>query len=103
MGSSLLYFALTPLLSISENLREREVKKIVVKVRFMVFIATVAEWLRRLTRNQIPIGSAGSNPAGCGLFFLNEPTSPVVMRQLLADCVISTSISSVRLAEWSKA
>ena len=28
-------------------------------------IATVAEWLRRLTRNQIPFGSAGSNPAGC--------------------------------------
>ena len=27
--------------------------------------ATVAEWLRRLTRNQIPFGSAGSNPAGC--------------------------------------
>ena len=30
-----------------------------------VAIATVAEWLRRLTRNQIPFGSAGSNPAGC--------------------------------------
>ena len=29
--------------------------------------ATVAEWLRRLTRNQIPYGSAGSNPAGCVL------------------------------------
>ena len=27
--------------------------------------ATVAEWLRRLTRNQIPSGCAGSNPAGC--------------------------------------
>lgn len=30
--------------------------------------ATVAEWLRRLTRNQIPFGSAGSNPAGCDIF-----------------------------------
>ena len=30
--------------------------------------ATVAEWLRRLTRNQIPNGSAGSNPAGCDIF-----------------------------------
>lgn len=30
--------------------------------------ATVAEWLRRLTRNQIPFGSAGSNPAGCVAF-----------------------------------
>ena len=27
--------------------------------------AVVAEWLRRLTRNQIPSGSAGSNPADC--------------------------------------
>ena len=27
--------------------------------------AVVAEWLRRLTRNQFPSGSAGSNPADC--------------------------------------
>ena len=27
--------------------------------------AVVAEWLRRLTRNQIPSGSAGSSPADC--------------------------------------
>ena len=31
--------------------------------------AVVAEWLRRLTRNQIPSGSAGSNPADCELSF----------------------------------
>ncbi len=30
--------------------------------------AVVAERLRRLTRNQIPSGSAGSNPADCELF-----------------------------------
>ena len=30
--------------------------------------AVVAEWLRRLTRNQIPSGSAGSNPADCEFF-----------------------------------
>ena len=30
--------------------------------------AVVAEWLRRLTRNQFPSGSAGSNPADCELF-----------------------------------
>ena len=30
--------------------------------------ADVAEWLRRLTRNQIPSGSVGSNPAVCDLF-----------------------------------
>ena len=31
--------------------------------------AVVAEWLRRLTRNQFPSGSAGSNPADCGELF----------------------------------
>ncbi len=31
--------------------------------------AVVAEWLRRLTRNQIPYGSAGSNPADCEYIF----------------------------------
>ena len=31
--------------------------------------AVVAEWLRRLTRNQFPSGSVGSNPTDCELFF----------------------------------
>ena len=31
--------------------------------------AVVAEWLRRLTRNQFPSGSAGSNPADCEYFW----------------------------------
>ena len=31
--------------------------------------AVVAEWLRRLTRNQFPSGSAGSNPADCDKTF----------------------------------
>ena len=31
--------------------------------------AVVAEWLRRLTRNQFPSGSAGSSPADCDIFF----------------------------------
>ena len=30
--------------------------------------AVVAEWLRRLTRNQIPSGSVGSNPTNCEIF-----------------------------------
>ena len=34
-----------------------------------LYTAVVAEWLRRLTRNQIPSGSAGSNPADCERFF----------------------------------
>lgn len=41
-----------------------------------VFAAVVAEWLRRLTRNQIPSGSVGSNPTGCeGYFFLPIPAA----------------------------
>ena len=35
----------------------------------------MAEWLRRLTRNQIPSGSAGSNPADCADYLLH-PGSP---------------------------
>ena len=30
--------------------------------------AVVAEWLRRLTRNQFPSGSVGSNPTDRGIF-----------------------------------
>ena len=30
--------------------------------------AVVAEWLRRLTRNQFPSGSVGSNPTDCEKF-----------------------------------
>ena len=30
--------------------------------------AVVAEWLRRLTRNQIHSGSVGSNPTDCEIF-----------------------------------
>ena len=30
--------------------------------------AVVAEWLRRLTRNQFPSGSVGSNPTDCASF-----------------------------------
>ena len=32
--------------------------------------AVVAEWLRRLTRNQIPFGSVGSNPTSCETFLI---------------------------------
>ena len=28
-------------------------------------VAVLAEWLRRLTRNQIPSGSVGSSPTDC--------------------------------------
>ena len=41
--------------------------------QFIVFLciiiqAVVAEWLRRLTRNQIPSGSVGSSPTDCETF-----------------------------------
>ncbi len=32
--------------------------------------ADVAEWLRRLTRNQFPFGSVGSNPTICVQFLI---------------------------------
>ncbi len=38
-------------------------------------MAVVAERLRRLTRNQIPSGSAGSNPADCVNIFANKKLS----------------------------
>ena len=34
--------------------------------------AVVAEWLRRLTRNQFPSGSVGSNPTNCVKDFLDD-------------------------------
>ena len=34
-------------------------------------VAVVAEWLRRLTRNQIPSGSVGSNPTDCATYFFS--------------------------------
>ena len=49
-----------PLKMTSPSLRWRRNRSCFVNVT-----AAVAEWLRRLTRNQIPFGSAGSNPAGC--------------------------------------
>ena len=33
----------------------------------------MAEWLRRLTRNQIPSGSVGSNPTDCETFLFSPP------------------------------
>ena len=38
------------------------------KIDFNIIDAVVAEWLRRLTRNQFPSGSVGSNPTDCETF-----------------------------------
>ena len=39
---------------------------------YFCIIAVVAEWLTRLTRNQIPSGSVGSNPTNCGKILKNS-------------------------------
>ena len=41
-----------------------------VKMKQIFHPAVVAEWLRRLTRNQMGYARAGSNPSACGKFFL---------------------------------
>ena len=43
----------------------------IVYLRGRFHVAVLAEWLRRLTRNQIPSGSVGSSPTDCesGNFF----------------------------------
>ena len=47
--------------------------------------AIVAERLRRLTRNQIPSGSAGSNPAGCEFFLIRELAGdPFIVKSFLS-------------------
>ena len=63
-------------------------------------IATVAEWLRRLTRNQIPFGSAASNPAGCEQVLRRSIGYQV---GFLCGVRKTKRVQSVRLAEWSKA
>ena len=50
--------------------------------------AVVAEWLRRLTRNQIPSGSVGSNPTSCECksFFIERLIFYPVSLVLLLTC-----------------
>lgn len=52
----------------------------------------MAEWLRRLTRNQIPSGSVGSNPTDCEtIFFLSSPAIIWVsdcIREARRDCLL---------------
>ena len=45
-------------------------------MKLLLEIAVVAEWLRRLTRNQIPSGSVGSNPTDCEENFFSSPAPP---------------------------
>ena len=56
--------------------------------------AVVAEWLRRLTRNQIPSGSAGSNPADCEFF------SKLNVLSSMSTFTLSVSLVSASLVQW---
>ena len=47
----------------------KDINNVARQLHFTFQEAVVAEWLRRLTRNQFPSGSAGSNPADCELTF----------------------------------
>ena len=45
-------------------------------------VAVVAEWLRRLTRNQIPSGSVGSSPTDCDISFKLHFNYWVIIKKL---------------------
>ncbi len=51
--------------------------------------AVVAERLRRLTRNQIPSGSVGSNPTDCEKVFLINCERMVMELHLVDTCIRS--------------
>ena len=62
--------------------------------------AIVAERLRRLTRNQIPSGSAGSNPAGCEFFLIRELAGdPFIVKSFLS---LSLSLCRDRVGRRKK-
>ena len=50
----------------------------------MTGMAVVAEWLRRLTRNQIPSGSVGSNPTDC--------VRLLMLLKVIETCNVSASL-----------
>ena len=56
--------------------------------------AVVAEWLRRLTRNQFPSGSVGSNPTDCGHFFFR----PGIVGSVV-ECSPATRAARVRFPD----
>ena len=58
--------------------------------------AVVAEWLRRLTRNQIPSGSVGSNPTDCEMqyFFSKKANIPFCSCLLWKICCLPLRFKS---------
>ena len=60
------WLGMAPLQSVEEDVDDRQWSG---RAPSPVFAAAVvAEWLRRLTRNQIPSGSVGSSPTDRGSF-----------------------------------
>ena len=59
-----------------------------------VLPAVVAEWLRRLTRNQFPSGSVGSNPTDCEHFLCQQSIVGSVV-----ECSPATRAARVRFPD----
>ena len=71
--------------------------------------AAVAEWLRRLTRNQFPSGSVGSNPIDCeidaltlNLGFLPEENDLLHLCLLQCICILCRSLLFAENQEMSR-
>ena len=59
--------------------------------------AVVAEWLRRLTRNQFPSGSVGSNPTDCVTVLSVHPEESIVGS--VVECSPATRAARVRFPD----
>ena len=59
--------------------------------------AVVAEWLRRLTRNQFPSGSVGSNPTDCVTVLSGPPVESIVGS--VVECSPATRAARVRFPD----
>ena len=77
----------SPLLVYFENYQLHCNWSYVTLFRLWIF-AVVAEWLRRLTWNQIPSGSVGSNPANCVTFNLSLESTFKTKRNSVRVCCL---------------
>ena len=83
----------------------------VTKFGILLKEAVVAEWLRRLTRNQFPSGSVGSNPTDCDKNFshgfslcvnmghLSFLTCPMGIVGSVVECSPATRAARVRFPD----
>ena len=56
----------------------------------------MAEWLRRLTRNQFPSGSVGSNPTDCEVFIFIF----LKMKKLLIVKNLTIDLERIESGSW---